>query len=77
MVVKVAPFAITLFDVAFAAIVTLAAVHWKKALPDVRDKRKFMELAKWTAVNDAVWIVTFVISLLLLKDIGLVAVSLL
>ncbi len=66
-----------MFDVVFAALVTLAAVAWKRALPDFRNRRKFFALAKWTAANDAIWIVTFVISLLLLKDIGIVAVSLL
>lgn len=36
-----------------------------------------LDLTKWTVASDAIWIVTFVISLLLLKDIGIVAVSLL
>lgn len=49
----------------------------KKQLPKFDDRAKLLDLTKWTAANDATWIVTFVISLLLLKDIGLVAVSLL
>lgn len=46
-------------------------------MPAFADRPKFLEYTKWTIVNDATWLITFVISLLLLKDIGLVATSLL
>lgn len=77
IVAKVTPFALTLFDVAFAALLCLAVLVRKKQLPEFDDRAKLFDLTKWTAANDATWMVTFVISLLLLKDIGLVAVSLL
>lgn len=77
VVAKVTPFALTFFDVAFASLLCLAVLVRKKQLPKFDDRAKLLDLTKWTAANDAIWIVTFVISLLLLKDVGLVAVSLL
>lgn len=76
VVLSVAPFAITLFDVSFAAVVCAAVLFRTNGFPKF-DRPKFAELAKWTAVNDAIWIATFVISLFLLKNLGIVAASLL
>lgn len=76
LVLSVVPFAITLFDVSFASLACLAVLFWTKGFPKF-DRPKFAELAKWTAVNDAIWIATFVISLFLLKNLGIVAASLL
>ena len=76
VVTKVAPFAITMFDVTFAAAVCLAVLLRKRWMP-AYDRPKLVELTKWTAANDGTWIITFVISLLLLKSLGIVTVSLL
>ena len=76
VVTKVAPFAITMFDVVFAAALCLAVLLRKKWMP-AYDREKLVELTKWTAANDGTWIITFIISLLLLKSLGIVTVSLL
>ncbi|MDQ1343707.1 MAG: hypothetical protein QG650_427 [Patescibacteria group bacterium] len=73
---KATPFTITLFDVTLATFVALGVLLWKKDFP-VFVREKFVALTGWTAVNDGIWLVTFVISLFLLKDIGIVATSLL
>lgn len=76
IVLKVLPFTIALFDVSFATIACLAVLAWKGGFPKF-DIPKFSNFTSWVALNDALWIITFIISLLLLKNIGIVATSLL
>lgn len=76
VVTRVTPITLTLFDVAFAAAACLPVLVAKKGFP-VFERSTFVPLVKWTAANDAIWIVTFVISLFLLKNLGIVVASLL
>ncbi|MFZ3233693.1 MAG: hypothetical protein WA194_09530 [Patescibacteria group bacterium] len=76
MVAKITPFTITFFDVAFASVACGAVLLWKGWMPPF-DRPKLVELTKWTAANDGTWMVTFIISLVLLKSLGIVTVSLL
>lgn len=73
---RATPFTITLFDVSLAAAACLPALAYLRGFPKF-DRPKFRRLFGWTFVNDAIWLATFVISLFLLKDLGIVKASLL
>lgn len=76
VVFAVSPFTITLFDASFATLACFGVLFFSKGFP-IFDRPKFGKLVVWTAANDGTWMVTFVISLFLLKSLGIVTTSLL
>ncbi len=63
-------------DLAAATVVTFGLV-WREGFPKGLPGAAFAHMGKWFLANDAIWFVSYLISLFLLKDLGVVVTSLL